>query len=322
VKLLDPYSNATFFEWFYIFVQRLFSSFFGEGLFSTLFADEIQLIVMGLFSLSASFLGVWLVAKRLTMMANALSHTMLLGIVISYILYSFSTPPLFVLGLSAIIVALATGVLIEVFSSLRFIKEDAGNGIVFSSFFAFGILLLSVLGKNAFLGHEVLTGDPDALDVEDIPFVFWVTCVTLVVGLLFFRGYCVAVFDAAFFSLSGFRPKLVHVMLLVQVALVTVSSFRAVGVVMTLSFFVFPSLIARLFTYRIKNLIICAMGIALGTTFISVALSRHILTAYCIPLSTGALSASLLAVWYVLCMLAKFCIQKSIGKRVLGNDTE
>lgn len=299
--MIDPYADATFFTWFYFFIHRFFSDLlFGQ---KGLFADEIQLIVMSLFSLSASFLGVWLVAKRLTMMANALSHTMLLGIVVSYILYSFSQPPLYVLGLSATLVALVTGFLIEVLSSLRFIREDAGNGLVFSMLFASGILLLSFFGKNAFLGQEVLTGDPDALDVEDIPFVFWVSCVTLLLGFFLFRGYCVAIFDAAFSSLSGFRPRCVNSLLLMQVALVTVSSFRAVGVVMTLSFFVFPPLIARLFTYRIKNLIFLSMAISLGTVFVSVALSRHALTVYCIPLSTGALSASLLVVEYVICLV-------------------
>ena len=108
---MDPYFSANFFSWFWVFFSRLPLLFTFQ--YEELYSDEIQLIVMALFALSASFLGVLLLLKRLTMMANALSHTMLLGIVLAFILSPIQPPPEWIIVVAALSVALLTGAFIQ-----------------------------------------------------------------------------------------------------------------------------------------------------------------------------------------------------------------
>jgi len=294
---MDPYFSAHFFSWFWVFFSRLPVLLTGQ--YEQLYLDEIQLIVMALFSISASFLGVFLVLKRLTMMANALSHTMLLGIVLAFILSVRQPPAEWLVIVAALVVALITGVLIQELSRLWCIKEDASNGIVFSMLFALGITVLSVWSRNTHAGPELLMGNPDALQRSDIPLVFGVACVSVTIGLLFMRGLMMAIFDPIFAALSGFMPALFSHLLLIQVALTTVSAFRAVGFVMTLAFFVIPPLIARRLTHTLASMLGCSVGVALGGVIVAVALSRHLFTVFFLPVSTGALAAVLLGIAYV-----------------------
>ncbi len=301
IPAMDPYFDATFFGWFSILASRIFSLHRTE-----IFADEIQLIVMGLFALSASFLGVLLVLKRLTMMANALSHTMLLGIVVALMMtvsfqgqaIEFLTPPNLAIIVSSVLIGLLTGFLTEQLARVRTLKEDACNGMVFSALFALGVTLLSVWSRNAHAGVELLMGDPDALQTGDIPIVFYGACLTLAIGCLFLRGFSVAIFDTSFAQMSGFRPSFLHHLLLAQVALTSISAFRAVGFVMTLAFFVIPPLIARLWTKSLRPLLVTSMAVGVGTVVLAVALGRHLLSAYYLPVSTGALAAVLLGILY------------------------
>lgn len=298
---MDPYFDTTFFGWFTVLCSRISSWHRVE-----LFPDEIQLIVMGLFALSASFLGVFLVLKRLTMMANALSHTMLLGVVISFIIstrggalpYSPLYPSPTIVIAASLVVGFITGFLIEQLSRLRFLTEDASNGMVFSALFALGIVLLSLWSRNVRAGTELLMGDPDAVQVADIPIVFFTAVCTFSVGCPLIRGFSTAIFDHGFATMSGFRPALLNHLLLAQIALISVSAFRAVGFVMTISFFVLPPLIARLWIGSLRRLLTVSVAIGVGAVIIAVALGRHLLTVYYMPVSTGALAAVVLASWY------------------------
>ncbi len=299
---MDPYFDVTFWEWFGVFFSRL------AALCRTaLFADEIQLIVMGLFACSASFLGVFLVLKRLTMMANALSHTMLLGIVIALMItiwlqgsgVAASSPSTPVMIAASLAVGLVTGLLTEQLSRVRSVREDASNGMVFSALCALGVTLLSLWSRDARAGVELLMGDPDALQASDIPLVFFVAVLTLATGIVLIRGYSVAIFDGSFAQMAGFRPSVLHYLLIAQVALTSVSAFRAVGFVMTLAFFVFPPLSARLWTNSLRPLLILSVCIGIGAVFVAVAAARHLLTVYYLPVSTGALAAVILALVYV-----------------------
>jgi len=294
---MDPYFSANFFSWFWVFLSRLplLITFQYEELYS----DEIQLIVMALFALSASFLGVFLLLKRLTMMANALTHTMLLGIVLAFIFSPTQPPPEWIIIVAALSIALLTGALIQELSRVWCISEDASNAIVFSMLFALGITLLSLWSKDSHAGPELLMGNPDALQVGDIPLVTVVALLSLTTGLFFMRGLKVAIFDPTFATLSGFMPALFSHLLLAQVALTTVSAFRAVGFVMTLSFFVIPALIARRLSHNLSSMLLCSAGVALGAVMVSVALSRHLFSMLFLPVATGPLAAVLLGIIYI-----------------------
>jgi manganese/zinc/iron transport system permease protein len=188
--------------------------------------------------------------------------------------------------------------------------------MVFSTLFALGVTLLSLWSRNSHAGPEMLMGDPDALTTGDIPMVFFVACCTFLIGLFFLRGFQVAIFDSNFALLSGFRPSLLHHLLLALVALASVSAFRAVGFVMTLAFFVIPPLMARLWTHSLRSLLLCSVGVSVVTVIVAVALGRHLLTVYYLPVSTGALAAVLLAVLYGAAMCLRIA-QEHVATRWL-----
>jgi len=294
---MDLYFTSHFFSWFWVFISRIPVLITGQ--YSHLYPDEIQLFVMALFAISSSFLGVFLVLKRLTMMANAISHTMLLGIVLAFILSPSHAPSEWLVVAAALAVALLTGVFIQELSRVWCVKEDASNGIVFSSLFALGITALSLWSRNTHAGPELLMGNPDALQERDIFLVAVVAISALFTGIIFIRGFTMAIFDPTFATVSGFMPALFSHIMLAQVALTTVSAFRAVGFVMTLSFFVIPPLIARRLTSTLVSMLFCSVGVSLFSIIISVALARHLFSTLYLPVSTGALAAVLLGGVYI-----------------------
>jgi len=309
--MVDPYFNVNFFSWFYLFLRRVPLLLLGQ--YEQVYSDEIQVLVLGCFAVSASLLGVFLVLKRLTMMANALSHTMLLGIVCAFMVSFFlsnAMPSDWMILVFSLGVALCTSVAIHEITRLWHIQEDASNGIVFSAFFALGIMLLSVWSRDIHVGVELLMGNPDALHVQDIPFVVATALLTIVLCWMCTRGLTLSIFDPTFAQLIRFHPTLFIHILLLLVAVSVVSAFRAVGCIMTLTFFVVPALFARLFAHDIKKALVLSVAIGLGSVFVSVALARHVYTCYYLPVSTGALAAvllgfSFLCVTFVRCMKSK-----------------
>lgn len=317
----DPYFDVTFFGWFATACGRLLSSTTKGGLC----IDEVQVIVLGLFALSAGYLGVFLVAKRLTMMANALSHTMLLGVVLAVMAgYALKGAAFLAVSdqalvFSALGVGLVTSVCTQHLSTVKYLHEDSSNGIVFSGFFALAITLVSLWSKNAHIGPELLMGDPDGLRSSDIPMVFLASTVALVLGGLCTRALTVSMFDREFAAVLGFRPPVFIHLLLLLVSLVSLVSFRAIGFVMTLSFFVLPALIARYLTPSLVKQLLYAPMVGLATIVFSVALSRHVLTVYALPLSTGSLSATILAGIFGCCLvtgqLRNRCLRRRISQK-------
>ena len=323
---VDPYAETTFFGWFSVFFSRLLSFDIADPVL-----DEIQCCVMGLFALSASVLGVFLVLKRLTMMTNALSHSMLLGIVVALLLNShwgeasIIAPPIWAMAMGAVAVGVLTAFLTEQLTRVRLIKEDASLGIVVAALFALGVTVLSLWTRNANVGPELLMGEVDMLDVSDILLVCVSAVVTVFIGILLLRPLAVAIFDPTFALMSRFYPSLLIHLLLIQVALTSIAAFRAVGFVMTVAFFVIPPLIARLFVHSVRSLLLLSAIIGVGTVFLAVALGRHLFTVYSLPLSTSALAAVLLALLYLFllgltecrtckCSLAARSFKKTVAK--------
>ena len=119
---------------------------------------------------------------------------------------------------------------------------------------------------------------------------------------LLFRPLQLSTFDPSFAVSIGLRPGLFHFLLSFLTAGLVVSAFRAVGVILVLSFLTGPYLMARLFCHRLPLLLIFSPAIGIVLSFFGVALSRHFLSVYQLPLSTGGIVVTLIALTY--CVLA------------------
>lgn len=297
---MNPYWGQNFWGFFGVLFRRLTGNLPLEHLPS----DELQLIVLIGVALSTVLLGTFLTLKKITMMANALSHTTLLGIVITYFLlgsaHSLTELDTTSLFFAALISAVLTAFLTELARDLLKLPEDAAIGLVFTTLFALSIILVTVLTRNAHLGVEAITGHVDALHFEDVKLVSLTAGLNLILVVLFFRQWMMTAFDEKLSFSLGIPTRTLHYLLMLLTALTLVSSFRSVGVVLVLAFLVGPTLTARLWTYRLVPLLLLGIACGVGMSIVGVALSRHFLSVYHLPLSTGSLIVTLIFLGYPL----------------------
>ncbi len=298
---MSPYWNNDFWQFFATFGRRLFSLFSGSAPVS----DEVQLLVLGCIAISCALLGPFLVLKRMTMLANSLSHTILLGIAISFLVSkmlfgsagSLSLPHLLVGAFaSALLTALFTGSLTRMFR----LQADAAVGLVFTSLFSIGILAVTLFTRDTHLGVEAVMGNADALKIGDLSTAALLASTNIALIALFFWPLQFSTFDRSSASTMGIPCGFFHALLLFLTAASCIGAFRAVGVLLVLSFLVGPYLTARLFTHKLGKLLVLAPAIGCLAVLIGVALARHLLTYYDLALSTGGIISVLLALFYPL----------------------
>lgn len=299
------YDTCNFFSFFGIFFQRLRQFCIGNLPLVELASDEIQVGILALLGITASLLGSFLILRRMTMLANSLSHTILLGIVIAYLLFGY-TLDLKIMGFAALISALLTALFTEGLVKLFRLNEDASIGLVFSTLFALGIVLITTMTRNAHIGSELIMGNLDAVKLSDLKLTAAVFALNVGALLLLFRGYTLTSFDAGFAKQIGISPRIFHYILMVQTALTSIAAFRAVGVVLVLALFVGPPLIARLLTKRLKSMLLLSSFLSVVFAICSVALSRHFYNVYAAPLSTAGLTATIILIGFILALLPKW----------------
>jgi manganese/zinc/iron transport system permease protein len=237
----------------------------------------------------------------MTMLANSLSHTILLGIILAYIFFQSGehTINLPALLIAAFGTGLATTFLTEFLTKTVRLQEDASIGIVFTSLFSLGIVLATILTRNAHIGVEAVMGNVDALQLEDLKLVYIILGMNIILITLFFKEYKITTFDPALSKALGISTVFFNYLLMTQTSATAVAGFRAVGVLMILSFITGPALTARLITHDLKKMIYCAIGFGALASLIGVALSRHILSAYGVALTTGGLVVCVIAVLFL-----------------------
>ena len=301
---VNPYSGHSFFGFFAVLFHRIFLFFKGD--LHSIASDEVQLLVLVLIALSSALIGTFLVLKKMTMLANSLSHTILLGIVGAFLIgkYLFSgnegiyTLHMPTLIIGALITALLTTFSTEFLHKKLRLQEDASIGLIFTAFFALGVVLVTTLSRNSHLGIEAIMGNVDALHPDNVKQVFYLFLFNAGLIFLFFRRLEVAAFDHQLARNLGISLVFFNYLLMFQTALTAIGSFRAVGAFLFLAFLVAPVLTARFFTERLKPLLFVAVGIGAVASIASVALSRHFLSVYNIPLATSGLAATVLGVCF------------------------
>jgi manganese/zinc/iron transport system permease protein len=325
--MMNPYWGQHFGSFFILFFQRLFQMVTGKLSLHDLASDEVQIFVLGLVGCASALVGTFLVLKKMTMLANSLSHTILLGIVLSYLLLlpfaqegeeQFHTLSLTTLLIASLITAVLTTVLTQGLTHVMKIQEDASIGLVFTTLFALGIVLVTMFTRNTHIGTEAIMGNVDALHVHDLKLISIIALLDLVLVTLFYKEFQVTAFDGGLAKSLGFSPSLFNYLLMVMTAATVIGAFRAVGVLLVLAYLVGPVLTARLLTDNLKTLILLSMGIGFVCSLCAVALTRHLLSVYQMPLSTSGMVVTLLGVAYflaILCAPGKGIIAKRLNLR-------
>lgn len=305
---MNPYSGQNILGFFVTFFRRIGGFVTGELPLGALVSDEVQVLVLMLAAVSCGLIGTFLVLKKMTMLANSLSHTVLPGLVIAYLFFCSSKGgegvynlDLSTLLAASLITAILTVVSTQLLTQFLRLQEDASIGIVSTVMVAIGVVLVTVFTRNTHLGIEAITGNVDALHIEDIKIVAFVALLNVAVIILFFKEFKLCAFDPAFARAQGFAPTYFDYLLMLLTSMTVIAAFRAVGILLVLSFLVGPVLTARLFSHRLVSVLLLSIGIGAGVSLLSVALSRHALSVHHTPVSTSGLLATLLGLVYLVC---------------------
>ena len=308
----NPYSGTTFFGFLYELIVRFWTWITGNLSSDNIAADEVQILVLIGVAASSAFVGTFLVLRKMTMLANSLSHTILVGIVMAF-LWTYGTHAsahfepinLHVLMAAALIMGLVTTFLTELLTKGARLQEDASTGIVFTSLFAVGVIAVTLLTRSTHIGTEAVMGNVDALQLSDCKLVYLVLAINTVLFLLFFKEFSITTFDSGLARAFRISPTLFSYLLMTQVSLTAIGAFRAVGVLMLLAFITGPALTARMLTSSLKKMMLIAAAIGIAASIIGVALSRHLLTVYGTALSASGVVVCVIVMLFLLTALIK-----------------
>lgn len=216
-------------------------------------------------ALPTSLLSCFLVLKGWSLMGDAISHAVLPGIVLAYILGL----PLIVGAFSAgMICALATGFLKE---NSR-VKEDTVMGVVFSGMFGLGLVMYVKVQTEVHLDH-ILFGDMLGLTWTDVLHSWIIAAGCSAVIFLKRQDLLLHAFDRQHAQAIGLPVKLLHYGLLAILSLTIVGVLKAVGIILAIAMFVTPGAIAFLITRRFGAMLAASCAVAMSSTFFGIYLS-------------------------------------------------
>ena len=219
-----------------------------------------------LVGVAASLLGTFLVLRKNSMLADAISHSIVFGIVVVWLITNQQSGPVQIIG--AALTGVLTVFLTEALASSRRVKYDAAIGLVFPVLFSIGVLLLNLYARDVHIDqHTVLLGEIgfvwlDTVDVGgvEVPnallWMFVMTVVNLAFVSLFYKELKLATFDAALAKALGFAPVALFYALLSLTSATAVAAFDAVGAVLFITFVIVPPAAAYLLTDRLWKMML------------------------------------------------------------------
>ncbi|WP_342323841.1 metal ABC transporter permease [Kosakonia sp. BYX6] len=228
------------------------------------------LVVCLALSISTTALGVFLLLRRMSLMGDALSHAILPGVAVGYLLSGMSLLAMSIGGfIAGISVALVAGWV----SRRTPLKEDASFAGFYLGSLALGVTLVSLRGSSVDLLH-LLFGSILAVDREAALFVAGVASLTLIVLALCYRGLVSEAFDSAFLQVNAPRlPGLLHGLFLALLVLNLVAGFQVLGTLMAVGVMMLPAVAARCWARTLPGLLLLAAGIGALCAWLGLSLS-------------------------------------------------
>jgi zinc/manganese transport system permease protein len=222
-------------------------------------------------SLGAPPIGVFLMLRRMSLMGDAMSHAILPGAAIGYLLAGLS---LFAMSLGGFAAGLAVALAAGLVARSTILREDASLAAFYLVSLALGVLIVSVRGSNVDLLH-VLFGTVLALDDAALYLVASITTVSLAVLAVIYRPLVLECFDPHFLRSASALSSPTHLMFLVLVVLNLVSGFQALGTLMAVGIMLLPAVTARFWAEDVSGLILVAAGSAFAASLTGLLVSYY-----------------------------------------------
>jgi zinc/manganese transport system permease protein len=211
-------------------------------------------------SLGCGPIGIFLVLRRMSLMGDAMSHAILPGAAVGFLVAGFSL--------------WAVAVLAGAVSRATTLKEDASLAGFYLISLAIGVLIVSKKGSNVDLLH-VLFGTILAVDNASLILVASITSLTLIVLALIYRPLIVECFDPGFLRAAGGGGSAFHIAFLILVVLNLVSGFQALGTLMAVGLMMLPAAAARLWASEVWSLFLVAIAIGFISGIAGLLASYH-----------------------------------------------
>ena len=243
-------------------------------------------MLMGFFVATAcGLVGNYLILRRMALVGDAISHSVLPGLAVGFMLtHSRNSIAMFMGALAA---GFVTTVLIELIHKKSRVKQDAAIGITFSSLFAVGVILISLFASKVDLDQEcVLYGEIGNVSL-DVPFVavggqtlgppslIRMAAVALVVALLigiFYKELLVSSFDPSLAFSLGINATVMHYCLMGILSVVVVSAFESVGAILVIAMLILPGATAALLSQRLPVILLLTVAHAAASSVLGVHL--------------------------------------------------
>jgi manganese/zinc/iron transport system permease protein len=233
---------------------------------------EVQLLAV-VVAVACALPGCFLVLRRMALLSDAISHSILLGIVLAFFWVRDLASPVLILAAAA--TGVVTVALVEALHATRRVKEDAAIALVFPALFSIAVLLIARhagdvhLDVDAVLLGEIAFAPLRRLSVAGVdlgPKSLWVMGGILILNAAFlgalYKEMKLSTFDAGLSAALGFHPALVQYAFMTIVSLTAVGAFDAVGSILVVALMIAPPAAARLLTHRLPALLALSAGIA------------------------------------------------------------
>jgi manganese/zinc/iron transport system permease protein len=233
---------------------------------------EIQLVAV-VVAVACSLAGVFLVLRRLALMSDAISHTVLLGIVLVFFVTRDITSPFLIGG--AALMGVATVWLVELLRRTRLVREDASIGLVFPALFSIAVILIARhagtvhLDTDAVLLGEIAFAPFRRFEVGGVdlgPRTLWVMGGILLLNILFiamlYKELKLSTFDPGLAAALGFSPVALHYAFMSLVSVTAVGAFDAVGSILVVALMIAPPATAYLLSDSLPRVLVLSAVIA------------------------------------------------------------
>ena len=230
---------------------------------------EIQ-IIASLVAIACAIPGTFLVLRKMAMISDAISHSILPGIVVGFFITQDLNSPLLIL--LAAITGVITVVLVEYIQKTGLVKEDTAIGLVFPVLFSIGVIMIAKnandihLDIDAVLLGELAFAPFDRLLISGIdvgPKSLWIIgsilIITIALLFAFFKELKLSTFDKGLAASLGFSPVVIHYGLMTVSSITTVGAFDAVGAILVVALMIAPAAAAYLLTTNLKKMLILSI---------------------------------------------------------------
>jgi manganese transport system permease protein len=226
------------------------------------------ILVSALVGLVCSALSCFLTLKGWALMGDAVSHAVMPGVVIAYVLNIPFAIGAFVFGVGSVIA-------IGFIKAKTRIKEDTVIGLVFTGFFAFGLVLVSKIKSSIDLTH-ILFGNVLGISDSDIVQTIIISAITLVTLAILRKDLILFCFDSTHARSIGLNTTFLYYVLLSLLSLTAVAGLQTVGIILVVAMLVTPGATAYLLSDRFDHMILIAMATGVFSSVIGTYISYHI----------------------------------------------